>query len=262
MTDDKPLARKVAALVAENAFEGSRLKLGPSGNDDAIGLVLDAVDNTMMLRDAVFAVDDSSITLRVSGKRVLMVTDASHDLGFPEGLLNTALSPDTEDALTGLATALRALTEKSGSLTLVRETVESGEKQSGAGVGIQTLSGIVAASVPVEIEGQFGEFLSLIEPIADSLVLVFDGMVEVHKGDQPKAALLQEAVEKYWTESRNRMFTVSELKTEPKLQILDGIAEQNQAMICVNIDENQCFADVSVELVPQVLDAWATSLKA
>jgi len=94
MTDAKTLARKLAALTATETFQGKAMILCKSGQPAAMSYVLQAIDGTMLLRDVVFSVADQSLTLRISGKRVIGVLAASGDLQVPASALGQPLAAD------------------------------------------------------------------------------------------------------------------------------------------------------------------------
>ena len=121
MTNDDPLARKLQRLTAKDTFNGQQLDLGPSGTPKAMDHILQAIDDTMLLRHVTFGVESSTVTLRISGKRVLCLVAASEDLRVPNDLIDLPLTASTSDALGQVAALLQALIEKSGMLTRSEE---------------------------------------------------------------------------------------------------------------------------------------------
>lgn len=260
MTKENPLSRKLATLTAKDAFTGDALHLGPSGTPEVMDQVLRAIDDTMLLRDVVFAVGDSNVTLRISGKRIVAVAGASKDLRAPEGLIDTSLNADTADALRQTAALLERLIAKPGMLTLLRRPAESAAKQSGSGVGIRTLQECWIAVQAMPQLTPLENFRASCKPHAEAIIMMRNGEVETHWGEQPRVDLLVEIVGGEWSDfvTKHAPFVPSD--TGPLIRIIAGLGGSEGAVVISKIEEKQCLALVSEDGVAPVAAAWAQTV--
>lgn len=260
MSKDTPLARKIATLIAKDTFDGAALRLGSSGRPEAMTHVLQAIDDTMMLREAVFGVGDSAVTLRISGKRLLMLEAATDDLSAPDGLIHLPLSADTPDALMQVGTLLQTLISREGHLTLERRPAEASTKQSGSGVGIQSLSASWAPEALVQETDPMARFLQVCKPLALATVTVHDGEVEAWYGTQLEVEKLQRVYDENWAAIDGTYNSELQQKNEPILRILDAFGPEGEAFLVAIIEQNQCLGIVRMEDISQVAAMWVSSL--
>lgn len=260
MSNDEPLSRKIATLIAKDTFDGAALRLGASGKPEAMSHVLQAIDDTMLLRQAVFAVGESAVTLRISGKRLLMLEAATQDLSPPEGLIHQPLNADTPDALAQVGMLLQDLIRKTGQLTLERRPAEASTQQSGSGVGIQALSASWAPQGLVQETEPMAYFLQVCKPLALASVTVNDGEVETWHGAQPEVEKLQQVYDDNWAVIDGTYKSQLNGGNEPVLRILEAFAPEGEAFLLAIIDKKQCLGILSVDHIPQVATAWVASL--
>lgn len=262
MSTDDPLARKIATLVAQDHFEGKALHLGPAGTPEALTHILQAIDDTMLLRNAVFSVGQSAVTLRISGKRLLRVVAATEDLTPPDGLVDAPLTRDASDVLGALHTLLKTLTSKDGMLTLERQPAKPDAKQSGPGVGIKTLVGAwdSESSQPVQQTGPFETFVSQCAPLASSMIVMQKGEVIDVNGADEELTLLSEIYGNTWADYYQKHDAQFSTGDSSSFHAVDALGPEGDAIISAKIIEKQCFARVSAASLPLVAALWASSL--
>ncbi|MEM6940257.1 MAG: hypothetical protein AAF943_04645 [Pseudomonadota bacterium] len=257
MTEDAPLSRKIDKLVAQNTFAGNALELGAAGDLQAVDLILDAIDDTMMFRDAVFAVGVSAVTLRVSGKRVLKLTAATEDLKAPDALLQAPLSADQEEALAALALILQRLSKAKGTLTLTRLEVDQGAAQSGSGVGIASLRAAIDANRLFELPEMLEAFVEGAKELSDAISILCDGKVERQFGDQPQIDDLQALLAETWPHFRNSGEGVLPSANRSHILVTDAMGDQGIYLFSVISEDYQIFGSVSPDVVARILGIWA-----
>jgi hypothetical protein len=257
MSDDNPLSRKISTLLAENTFDGPALHLGKSGTPDALSHILTAIDDTMLLRHAVFAVGDSAVTLRISGKRVLRVVAVTDDLAAPEGLIDQQLSADTTEALQQLAQVLARLVAKKGVLTLERAPAEASAKQAGSGVGIQVLAAAFKVGKKTVSQDGMATFVDACVNHAVATVEIVDEKVSNKSGSQPKVAKLKQVYGDFWASFEKNHDAQITTPDRDILRIVEIPSAGNLAFVHAKIKEKQCLALVKVDRVAVLASVWA-----
>lgn len=169
MIDDIQLSKKLAALSGDDHFENGAMRLGAGGDKMALGLILEAIDNTVLPRKLTFSVDGASVTLAVGGRRLSALLETSGPVAGGEKLIGQLLSQSDTDEISALGQLLGDLVERSGAILLTREGAEGRGGQSDTGVAIATL---------VELWGvdPFAQDLPRLEKITRSL----DGVLLAH----------------------------------------------------------------------------------
>lgn len=267
MKRDPVLARKIAALTAKDSFDGRALRLGTAGQTDSLTLLLNAVDDTMLQRDAVFAVGASHVTLRVSGKRVQAVLAASDDLAAPADLIDVPLNARAPEAVLQTAQLLERLVRQSGTLTLERRTPASTVTIPDAGVGSQMLARTLApdeapAAPPAEQPaGQSQSPIQLLAdacaPVADAFITLANGDVETVSGSEDAIEALQTALDTHWDafEEAHDPFVGDEENT--LLRVLTACAPNGQALVVAILGSDQALGLVHANGVGTVAEGWA-----
>lgn len=260
MTGDDPLARKLATLTAKDAFDGRALRLGLAGQPEAMSHILQAIDDTMLLRDAVFAVGKSQVILRVSGKRLQAVVAASDDLAAPSTLLGQALSISQPDLLAETAALLQRLVTQTGTLTLDRRSTEDAAG-SGSGVGVQALSTAWDAALTVTPDDPIEVFLAgwLAEAVA--YIEVEDNAVVEADGDDATIDVLLRADETTWQAFQKAHTTLQGAQKPPQLWILEGLTGTKGMLVAARIEKRRYLALIPPASIGQVTAAWAACLK-
>ncbi|SHG67310.1 hypothetical protein [Marivita hallyeonensis] len=261
MTDKDTLARKLNALTSQDTFDGKALHLGRSGEPDSLARLLQGIDDTMLERDAVFSVGDISATLRISGKRVHKLVAASDDLNAPTEVLNVPLRSEEPETITRLGEVLKALVEKDGILKIERRLVQGAPEKTGSGVGIQVLSDHWNADPAPRVAAPMDHFLEHVAPHATTLIALTDGEIETVTGDDTAIVQLQEVLGPDWQsfEDEHARFLASDQNIN--MRILDRFGPNGQSLLFSVIDNRQCIALVGTDAVPQIVAAWASSLR-
>jgi len=257
VTKDTPLSRKIETLVSQDTFDGKALVLGPSAEPDSVTHVLQAIDDTMMLRNAVFAVGESVVTLRISGKRLLKVVAATPDLEAPDDLIDQQLSADTSEALDHLADLLITLVAKPGTLTLERQPAEAAAKPSGSGVGISALNAILADKKKSELQNATATFLTTCTSLATALVERIGGEENVISGDQSKIVELENDYGKKWAKTAANGGLSNSISGGGFLRIVEVSDSSDLAFSEIIIDEKQYLMLMKVRDVALLSMAWA-----
>lgn len=262
MTKEDPLARKLARLTAKDTFTGQQLDLGPSGTPEAMDHILQVIDDTMLLRHVTFAVGSSTVTLRISGKRVLCLAAASDDMRLPDGLIDLPLTSSTSDALGQVAMLLQSLIEKAGTLTLERIPAKGVEGQTGSGVGVQMLQTRWTEVRDTPKLPTAARFRAMCKPVASAIIMLSDGEVETVWGAQSEVDHLERIFASVWSDfdRDHQSFVASE--SGPLLRILTGVGSEEQTLVLAITEENQCLVLSDVKNVPELAAAWARALSA
>jgi hypothetical protein len=257
MNDYKKNARKIGELAAEDDFQGRALILGQSASPEAMASILHAIDNTILLRNAVFSVGDRSVTLRVSGKRLLNIVTVSGDLDLSPDLAKQLLSATSVDTLKQIAIILRRLTSGVGKLRLERIPVEVTIKPTHSGVGTDALSDIWNVDLDVEQLDPIARFFATCREAAISSLTVGRDQSEQTHGTPDTVADLKQIIDQDWPDFERAHREISSSKDKFYLRIFDTLAPADQALMVVITPEVQHFSVVPTNEMPKVLAAWA-----
>jgi len=257
MTDAKTLARKLAALTATETFQGKAMILCKSGQPAAMSYVLQAIDGTMLLRDVVFSVADQSLTLRISGKRVIGVLAASGDLQVPASALGQPLAADDTATLDLLGHALQRLTAQQGLVLMERREADTDVSLAGSGVGTGVLS--THWDVPLEVEkpDPMKAFATACAAHATAMFVLNGEEVETVEGQTASVEVLQAVLENDWTPFEDAHAGLTNDDPQKRLRVLDGLGPEGQAVVCAEIDEKQCFALIHTGDAMVLAQVWA-----
>lgn len=257
MSDDDLFARKIATLSATDTFDGRAVHLGPSGDDDAVVLVLHAIDDTMLLRDAVFSVGDSFVTLRISGKRLLGVVAVSDDLTLGSPLIDHALTAASQDEIAQVGALLRALTRAAGVLKLERQVVDPSAKPSHLGVSSDGLAEVWQMEPTQDASDPLTRFAARCALLSEAMILSHDGQTLESTGSATALKTLRSSLEH---DGLDRVpHAPGGTETDPRLQVLDATAPKGKALAMARVGNRHCAALISTDAVATLCAAWATA---
>lgn len=255
MSDD--LKAKLAALTEAGEFEKGAMHLGQSGGPAAMLAVLHVIDTTILPRVLQFSVEDSYVSLAVSGRRLRRCEAASKDLKAPKTLLAQSLSNDTPKPVEKVGKLLKLLTSKIGNLT-VHSTAEA--SASGAAESGVSFSGLIEYwEVDPEAKPltRLERFMELIQ--SDLIASIDEAGTSTH-GDAASVKALKAAMPDIVDMSETKLGSLGKPTQSPKFLILEGYFPADALVVHVHIEDSKAFVAVPKSAFAKVAAAWNQSL--
>ncbi|MFP7675473.1 hypothetical protein ACG74X_19155 [Marivita sp. S0852] len=261
MDEKDPLARKLAALTSDDTFDGKALHLGRAGASDSMTLLLQAIDDTMLERDALFSVGNSSATLRISGKRVQMLVAATDDLTAPAELIGAPIDAEKPQAMAQLGSVLNTLLSREGTLTVERQRVSGAGTGLGSGVSIRTLKANWSSEQVQDDKDPMTEFLDRVTPLAITMIALKEWEIDSVTGDPEAIGNLEAILDSGWKAFDHAHGPFLSEDQSAHMRLLDQWGADGQSTLVAVIGDRQCLALVRTEDAAQILTAWQSALR-
>jgi hypothetical protein len=257
MSEKRQLAKKLAALTEDALFEGGAMRLGPGGDREALALILEAIDNTVLPRKLTFTVDGASVTLAVGGRRLSSVLATNGPVKADAKLVGTLLSNSETKALTKVHALLESVVTRNGAVMLTREEAEGRGGQSDTGVGVATLAEAwdidpYAAALP--------RAERLIRSLGDDLVA--HGRVEdsALKDEQGAPKIIKALTAILPSDILPKVAELDDLHKaagNDRCVTLEGLLPEDMLVSFVNVDGDTILLATVSDAWPQISVAWS-----
>lgn len=254
MSDDRELARKLAALSQPSEVIDGAIQLGSLTGADALAAVLEAIDNTMLPRQLVLRAGEASVTLAVGGRRLRSVTGVSGDLAVPDGLVGRQLGLDDEAELKSVASVLAGLAKK-GPLGVAQEELVGGG-QSDTGVGISRLRVLWEADPYAAPVPAVDKFLMVLGDQLRAKRFLASADEKVAEGDPKLLAQLDTAYK-----DRVKAAAAEHAKLYPaavgaRFLTMEGLLDGDVLVTYVELDDDALLIATSADSWPELAKAW------
>lgn len=181
MNDLADLAQKISALAAKDTvFEAGARVISSGGAPNAIGAILNEIDDTILERDLEVSADGATINLIVSGRRLRGIAAASTG---GEDVLGHVLSREEPEVVAAAFALLSEICGDAGRVTVrylqPRPFGKGGER----GISAKGLADLWQVDLDETPKPPMERFLSANGPTAIAMIHMSDGAVKSSAGD-------------------------------------------------------------------------------
>lgn len=254
MSDITALANKLAALIVEDHVfvDGARV-ISQGGAPPALPAILGEIDDTVLERTLVFAIDDVSVSMAVSGRRLRGFTEISGDLPEVAEVAGKVLSREDRDTLRAAGDLMTLLSASAARVTVRSLPAQPLGSSADAGISALGLAEIWRVDMDAVPEPPMVRFLAANAASMTAHLYLVDGSVFETSGN---TAALQNIWEDQAAAFRKEHKALSARQDGPMLVCLENAIRGKSAAAIAIAGGEICLFTYQADQIGAILKSW------